>query len=62
VDIPPGFQLVKTGGQILVGEIHIFRLQQVNEFEITSICHLVNDTLERLCHSRHCYHQDLFKS
>jgi hypothetical protein len=62
VDIPSVFGLVNTGVQILVREIRIFRVQQVNEFEISSICHLVDVTLERLCNTGHCYHQDWFKS
>jgi hypothetical protein len=34
VDIPSVFWLVKTGVQILVGDIGIFRAQQVNNVEI----------------------------
>jgi len=32
-------------------------MQQVNEFEIGSICHLADDTFEPLCNSGHCYHK-----
>ena len=44
-----------------MGEIDMFRLQHVHEFEIGSICHLIDDTLERLCHSAHCDHYDWFQ-
>ena len=58
VDIPSVFWLVNTGVQILMGEICIFGEQQVDKFEISSMCHLVHNTCEGLRHSRHCYHQD----
>jgi len=61
VDIPSVFWLINTGVQILVGEIGIFRMQQVYEFEFGSNCYLVNDTPECLYHSRHCDHQDWFQ-
>jgi len=41
-----------------MGEIGV---QQVNEFEICCIGHLVNDTLERLCNSGPGRHEDWFK-
>ena len=55
-----GFWIFKTGVQILVGEIRIFRVHQVDGFEIGSMFHLVDDTLEGLCHSGYCDHQDWF--
>jgi len=61
VDIPLVFGLVNTGVQFLVGEIRIFGLQQVDQFEIGSMCHLIDDSLESLCHSGHCNHLDWFK-
>jgi len=60
VDIPSVFCPVNTGVQILVGEICIVHVLQVHQFEIGSLCHLVDDTLECLCHSGHCYHLDWF--
>ena len=60
VDIPAVSWLVKTGVQILLGEIRIFVVQQVNQFEISSKCHLIDDTLQHLCNSGHCHHQDGF--
>jgi len=57
VDVPSVFWLVRTGVQILEGEIRIFHVQQVDEFEICCKCHLINETLERLCNSQHCHHQ-----
>jgi len=58
MDIPSVFRLVNTGVQILRGEICIFSVQQVDEFEICSTCHLVDDSLEGICHSGHCDQQD----
>jgi len=60
VDIPLVFGLVNAGVQILVGEIRIFGVQQVDQFEIGSMCHLINDSLEGLCNSGHCDYQDWF--
>jgi len=60
VDIPSVLRLVDAGVQILVGEIRIFGVQQVDEFEIGSMCHHVNDSLESFCHSGHCDYQDWF--
>jgi hypothetical protein len=51
VDIPSVFGLINAGIQILVREILISGVQQVDQFEIGSICHLVNDSLAVLCHS-----------
>jgi hypothetical protein len=42
VDSPSRSWLLKTGVQIPVAEIHIFRIHHVNEFEICCKCHLVN--------------------
>jgi len=39
VDIPSVFRLINTGVPILVGEIGIFGVQPVDEFEIGSVCH-----------------------
>jgi len=61
VDIPSVFRLVNTGVEILVGEIRIFGVQQVDQFEFGSMCHLVDDGLKGLCHSGHGNHQDWFK-
>jgi len=61
LNIPSVFWLVNTGVKILVGEIRIFGVQYVDEFEIGSMCHLVNTTIERHRHSGHCYHQHWFK-
>ena len=61
MDIPSVFRPVKTGVQIRVGEISIFRVQQVYEFQIGWICHVVVDTLEHICNSGHCHHQHCFK-
>jgi len=60
VDIPSDFRLINTGIQILVGEIRIDGGQPVDEFEIGSICHLVDDSLEGLFDSGHCDPQDWF--
>ena len=43
-----------------MGEIDIFGEQQIDELEIGSMCHLVNDSRDGLCHSRHFYQQDWF--
>jgi len=51
LDIPSVFRLLNSGDQILLGELRIFRVHQVNEFEIGSICQLVDYTLECLCNS-----------
>jgi len=61
VDILSVFRLVNTGVQIILVEIRIFRIQQVHQFEISSICYLLDDSIECLCYSRHCDHQDWFK-
>jgi len=61
VDIPWGFRLVNTGGQILVGKIRILVMQWVDQLEISSMCHLVDDTFPGLFHAGHCYYQDWFK-
>jgi len=58
VDIPSVFRRINTVVQILVGETNIYGVQQVDQFEIGSMCHLVDDSLEGLCHSGHCDHQD----
>jgi len=60
VDIPWVFRLINTIIQILVGEICIFGIQLVDESQIGSMCHLVDDSLECLCHSGHCDHHDWF--
>jgi len=60
VDIGSVFQLIKAAVQILMGVIPIFGVQQVDKFEIGSMCHLVDDSLEGLCHSRHCDHHGWF--
>ena len=62
MDIPSVFRLINTGVQILIGDICIFGVQQIDEFEIGSMCHLINDSLERLCHSRHYHHKDRFRA
>jgi hypothetical protein len=59
--MPSGDQFLNTGVRILVGVICIFGCQQVEQFEIGSICYLVEDSLEGLCHSGHCNQQKLFK-
>ena len=61
MDVPLVFWLVNTGVQILVGEIHIFGVQQVDNFLIGSMCHLVDNTFEGLSHSGHCHDQNWFK-
>jgi len=61
VDIPLVFVLINTAVQILVGEICIFDMLQINQFEISSMCHLIDDSPEGLCHCRHCTHHDWFK-
>lgn len=58
VDIPSGFCLINTGVQFLVGHNFIFGVQQVNEFQIGSICQLVDETCESHCSSGHCHHRD----
>ena len=60
MDIPSDVRLVNTGVQIIVGEIRIFGVQQVDQFEIGSMCHLVDDSRESLCYSGHCDYQDSF--
>jgi len=60
-DIPSVIRLINTAVQILVGEIGIFSMQHVDQFEIGSLCHLVNDNLDGLCHFRRCDHKDWFK-
>ena len=62
MDIPSVVWLVDTDVQIFVGVIHIFGMQYVDEFEIDSMCHHVDNTLEGFSYSGHCYHQDWFKS
>jgi len=61
VDIPSVFRLVNPGVPILMGEICIFRMQRINEFKIGSICRRIDDTLECVCNSGNCHHQDWFK-
>jgi len=56
VDTPSVFQLINTGVQILMGEFPIFSVKQVDQFEIGSMCHLVDDSLQGLCHSALCNH------
>jgi len=58
VHIPSVLRLVNTGIQILVDKICIFVMEHVGQFEISSMCHLVDDTLESPSHSGHCNHQD----
>jgi len=53
VDISKDFQLTNASVQIHVAEIHIFHVQQVNQFEIGSIRHFVGDTIESLWHAGH---------
>jgi hypothetical protein len=60
LDIPSVFRLVNTGDQIIAGEIEIFGVQQGDEFEIDSMCHLIDDSVGSLCHSWHCDYQDWF--
>jgi hypothetical protein len=60
VDIPSGIQLITTGVRILMGEIRICAVQQVGKVEIGSMYHLVDDSIEVLCHSGHCDHHDWF--
>jgi len=48
VDMSSIFMLVNTGVQILVGEIRIFGLEYVDQFEIGSMCHLIDDTSDSL--------------
>ena len=62
MDIPSVFQLIETGVLILVGQIHIFGVQQVDQLQITSIYYLVDGSVEGLCHSGNCNHQDCLKS
>jgi len=45
LDMPSVFRVINTGFQILVGHILNFCVQQVDEVEIGSICHLSDDTL-----------------
>jgi len=61
VEIPVVFQLVNTDVQILMGEIGIFGKQQVHRFEIGSMPHLINESLDCLFHSGSCNHQDWFR-
>ena len=61
MDIPSVFRLINTAVLILVGEMFIFRVQQVAEFQIGSMCHLIDDSLEGVSHSGHCNDQDWFK-
>jgi hypothetical protein len=58
VDIPSVFRYVDAGVQILVGNIRIFGVQQVEKFEIGSMCHLVDGSLEGFYHPSHCDYQD----
>jgi hypothetical protein len=58
VDIPLVFGIINTGVEILVGEMPILRLQKVLDFEIGLMCHLVDVSLEGVCHSRHCNYHD----
>jgi len=61
VDIPSVFRLFNTGVQILVGEIRFLGVQRVDQFEFSSMFHLVDDGLKGLCHSGHGNRQDWFK-
>jgi hypothetical protein len=58
MDIPSVFLLVNAGIQIPVRAIGIFSVQQVDQFKICSMCHLVVDSLEGLCHCQQCDHKD----
>jgi hypothetical protein len=60
-DIPSVVKVVNTGIQILTGEIQIFHLHLVMQYDISSMCHLIDDSLEHQCNSGHCYLQDWFK-
>ena len=60
-DILSVVQVVNTGVQILAGEIRIFHVQQVKQCDISSMSHLIDDAVECLCNSGHCYIQDWFK-
>ena len=55
------FRLINASVQILVCDIRIFSMPQVDLFEFGSMCLLVNDSVEYLCHSRHWNHQHSFK-
>ena len=61
MDIPSVFQLVNTSVQILMGEIRIFGVQYVDDFEIDFMCHVVDDTFAGLSHLGHSYYHDWFK-
>jgi len=61
MDITLVIRLINPGVQLLLGKIGVRRVQQVEEFQICSICHLINDSLEGLCHSGHCNYQGWFK-
>jgi hypothetical protein len=61
VKISSVFWLIIAGVQILLGDIHIFQVQQVNEIEIGSIRHLIDDTRDHHFNSGHCRHEDWFK-
>jgi hypothetical protein len=61
VDILSVFQVVNMRVQILVGGITMFEKQQVDQVEISSIFHLLDNCHESLCHSGHSNPQDWFK-
>jgi hypothetical protein len=56
VDLPSVFQLVMTGLMIVVGEMCIESLQQVGKFEIGSMCHQVDDSLQSCGDGFECGH------
>jgi len=60
VVIPSGLRFIKTGVQILVGDINVFCMQHVHKVEISSISHRMDDTVEWSCHSGYSDHQDWF--
>jgi hypothetical protein len=60
VDIPSVCPQVNTGIQVLVREVRIVSVQQVDQFEFGSMCHLANDSPKGLFHAGHFYHQDFF--
>jgi len=62
VNIPSVFWLVGTGVEILMGEIHIFPMQQSHQGEISSIGYLIDDSHECLCFSGHCDLNEWVKS
>jgi len=61
VDVPLVLRLINPGVHIVMGEIRIFGLQRLDLFEFGSMCDLVDDGLEGLCHSGHGNHENWFK-